>query len=177
MANGTPILENATITEVAGIVQITKSQDGTLLEMRAKSGGSNANTLYTKTDVDTAIAAAIAGLGALTTVVVATAGAHTSARNTKNISTYAGSATTWALPTTSSVGDEVMYVAPSSSSSVITQGALQYIKATDSRATTVGATGTLDFNGQTSIHLICTEANKGWVMIGGSSGAIDFSWT
>lgn len=97
MANGTPILENATITEVAGIVRITKNQDGSLLEVRGASGGSNANTLYTKTDVDNAIAAALLAALATYPTVLTTVVADCSNTDTETaVITVTVPAATWA---------------------------------------------------------------------------------
>lgn len=133
--------------------------------------------VLTVVDGEWASAPPAGGGGGLTVVSVSTAGPHATTTNTKNISTYGGGQTVWALPATSAVGDELIFSAHVLNDARITQAALQYITATDSRVSTTGTDGFLDFNGNVgSVHLMCVEANKGWQMIGGASEATDYNW-
>jgi len=77
----------------------------------------------------------------------------------------AGAALSFALPATSAVGTEVAISLAGSTSWTITQGANQYIRFGNS-LTTVGAGGSLaSTSAGDTVHLVCMEANLGWVVI------------
>ena len=155
-------------------MEVRTHNDTAYAELRALDGGTDPNSVITKGDLDAALESVGGGL---TTVVVTTAGPHATTTNTKNISTYGGGQTVWALPATSAVGDELIFSAHVLNNARITQAALQYITATDSMVSTTGTDGFLDLNGILgSVHLMCVEANKGWQMIGGASEATDYYW-
>lgn len=75
-----------------------------------------------------------------------------------------GSQLQLSLPTTSNVNDEFGFVSSSSYGVRITQGSLQYIQ-NESTITDIGlGNGIESTNIGTAVRLVCTEANKGWLV-------------